>query len=267
MLGVAIPGIAPTNPGLPRAPDSSGALPPPPAPVAQSFRSRVANTALGQTPVLPAPAPFVDDVPLPQAPSRAPKKGVPVTVVAGIVGALVLVGGAVIFLLAHGATPLVAQPRLDAQGNEVLHLQCEDCPDGTVATLDTANATFKAKEADLPLPKPLDVGDNKLVVKIDRPNAGRDEEVSLVVPLAFNIRADLADIAAKPSVITVRVAAAPGTDVSVDGKPLALDATGKGAYAVDVSADTEGATEDVRVIDRKIPYVVTMKGASRRAAW
>jgi hypothetical protein len=173
----------------------------------------------------------------------------------------VLVGGGAIALLARGSSPLVAQPRLDAQGNEVLHLACENCPDGTVASLDTGKAEFKAKEADLPLTKSLDVGDNKLTVKIDRPGSGRDEDVNLVVPVAFRIRADLGDIGAKPPVITVRVGAVPGTDISVDGKPLALDGSGKAAYAVDVSSDTEGATEDVRVIDRKIPYVVTLKGS------
>jgi hypothetical protein len=57
------------------------------------------------------------------------------------------------------------------------------------------------------------------------------------------------------------VAAAVGTDVKVDGKPLALDPSGKGAYALDVSADTEGLTDELRVIDRKIPYSVTLKGA------
>jgi hypothetical protein len=202
----------------------------------------------------------VDDVPVPRAPARSEKKGVPVAVVATIIGGLVLVGGGAIAFLARGSAPLVAQPRLDAQGNEVLHLQCDNCADGTVASLDTAKAEFKSKEADLPLTKSLEVGDNKLTVRIDRPGSGRDEDVNLVVPVAFRIRADLSDIGAKPPTITVRVGAQPGTEVRVDGKPLSLDATGKGAYAVDVTSDTDGLTEDVRVLDRKIPYTVTMKG-------
>ena len=260
MLGVAIPGIAPTAPGAAPSSFSSPAQPP-----AQQGRIRVAHTAIGEVPVLPLPAPYVDDVSMPAAPVRQQKSGVPIAVVVAIVAGLVLVGGLLIFLLRPGAPPITGQPRLDAQGNQVLHLLCENCADGTVVQLDTAKATFKAKETDLPLVKPLEVGENDLVLKVDRPGTGRDEEVKLPVPLGFYVRADLADIAAKPPVITVRVAAAPGTAVTVDGKALTLDASGKGAYALDVTNDTDGATEDVRVIDKKIPYTVTLKGSAAQS--
>ena len=146
---------------------------------------------------------------------------------------------------------MAAKPWLDAQGNEVLHLECANCADGTTVSLEGAKATFKAMAADLPLAKPLNVGENDLTVTLDRPGSGRDESVKLAVPVAFRIRADLSDINAKTPVIAVRVSAAPGSDVTVDKKPLALDATGNGSYVIDVSADTEGPTEDVRLIDRK----------------
>jgi hypothetical protein len=254
MLGVAIPGIAPTSPGGQFAPGPQAQAGAPPG------RIRVANTAIGEVPVLPLPAPYIDDVAMPAAPVRQQRTGVPLAVVVAIVAGLVLVGGLLIFLLKPGAPPISGQPRLDAQGNQILHLVCENCPDGTTVELDTGKATFKAKEADLPLAKPLEVGENDLVLKVDRPGAGRDEQVKLPVPLGFYVRADLSDIAAKPPVITVRVAAAPATVVTVDGKPLALDASGKGAYALDVTSDTDGSTEEVRVIDKKIPYTVTLKG-------
>ena len=257
MLGVAIPGIAPTTPGA--APPSVA------SPAQPQGRIRVAHTAIGEVPVLPLPAPYVDDVSMPAKPVRQAQAGVPLAVVVAIVAGLVLVGGLLIFLLKPGAPPITGQPRLDPQGNQVLHLVCENCADGTVVQLETAKATFKAKEADLPLTKPLEVGENDLVLKVDRPGTGRDEEVKLPVPLGFYVRADLADIAAKPPVVTVRVAAAPGTVVTVDGKPLPLDPSGKGAYALDVTADTEGATEDVRVLDKKIPYTVTLKGAAAQS--
>jgi hypothetical protein len=255
MLGVAIPGIAPLAPG---AAPPAGAAPPPSA--AAPFRSKVAHTAIAEVAVLPPPAPFVDDVPVPEAPVRREKRGVPVAVVAALVGGILVVGGGTILLLARAAPPIVAQGRVDAQGNDVLHLQCANCADGTTATLGGAKAEFKGYEAELPLAKPLEVGDNHLDVAIDRPGAGRDETVKLVVPVPFRIRADLADIGAKPPVITVRVAAAPGTQVSVDGKPLSLDGSGKGAYAIDVTSDTEGPTEETKVIDRKVPYSVTPPG-------
>jgi hypothetical protein len=188
---------------------------------------------------------------------------VPLALVAALVGALVLlVGGAVLFLY-RSAPPLTGKPQLDAQDNEVLHLQCESCADGTTVTLDGAKATFRANQTDLALAVPLKVGSNDVALTLDRPGAGRDEQVKLVVPLAFRIRADLSQIDAKPPTILVRVAAAPGSEVTVDKKPLTLDAAGTGSYAIDVSADTDGPTEDVRLIDRRIDYTISAPAGAK----
>jgi hypothetical protein len=269
MLGVAIPGIAPTAAGAVRPPEVQI------APVglghanaaARPVRSKLANTAVGDMPFIPAPAPYVDDVSMPEAPRRRATGGVPITLVATIIGGVVLLGGIGIAIFYRGAPPLAAKPQLDAQGNEVLHLQCENCADGTTAQMNGAKATFKSNAADLALSKPLNVGENDLTVTLDRPGSGRDESVKLSVPVAFRIRADLSDINAKTPVIAVRVSAAPGSEVTVDKKPLALDATGNGSYVIDVSADTEGPTEDVRLIDRKIDYtIVSSGGASSKGA-
>jgi len=240
--------IAPV--GLSRA-NAANARPP--------VRSKLANTAVGEY-VVPAPAPYVDDVKSPTAPPARAKGGVPMTIVAVLIGAIILLAGVAIALFYRSAPPMTAKPLLDAQGNEVLHLQCENCPDGTTAALEGAKATFKSTTAELPLTKPLNVGENNLTVTIDRPGTGRDESVKLAVPVAFRIRADLSDINAKTPVVTVRVSAAAGSDVTVDKKALALDATGNGSYVIDVSADIEGPTEDVRLIDRKIDYTIATKG-------
>ncbi len=271
MLGVAIPGIAPTAAGAVRAPEVQVA----PVGLGQAnaaasaqrpVRSKLANTAVGDMPFIPAPAPYVDDVSMPQAPRVRARSGVPITLVASIIGGIVLLGGIAIAIFYRGAPPLAAKPQLDAQGNEVLHLQCENCPDGTTAELNGAKATFKAFAADLALTKALNVGENDLTVTLDRPGSGRDESVKLAVPVAFRIRADLSDINAKTPVIAVRVSAAPGSDVTVDKKPLALDATGNGSYVIDVSADTEGPTEDQRLIDRKIDYTIVSGGSAAKGA-
>ena len=268
MMGVAVPGIAPMNPGMTPNPPyaqqahaqyGQGAQGMAPAP---NVRGKLANTSLSQAPILPMPPPFVeDDAPAPSAPRKRATRGVPIGVVAAIIGGIVLVGGGIIAALYRGTPPIAAQPKLDAQGNEQLHLRCDNCKDGTIVELDGAKTTFHAGDADLPLTKSLEVGENLITLHVDRPGVGRDETVKLVVPVAFRIRADLANIGARPPVITVRVAAAPATDVTVDGKALALDPSGKGAYALDVSAETEGLTDELRVIDRKIPYTVTLKGA------
>jgi hypothetical protein len=254
-----MPGIAPLSATVQ---SEQGAAPVGMSPANQAaaarpnVRGKLAHTAVSDMVVLPAPAPYVDDVAAPAQPPVRKRGGVPLTLVVALIGGLVVLGGGVILLLYKGAPPLSAKPQLDAQDNEVLHLTCEGCADGTTASMNGAKATFRASQADLPLAVPLKVGSNDLTVTLDRPGAGRDEAVKLVVPLAFRIRADLSQIDAKPPTIVVRVAAAPGSDVTVDKKPLALDATGTGAYSIDVSADTEGPTEDVRLIDRRIDYTI-----------
>ncbi len=58
----------------------------------------------------------------------------------------------------------------------------------------------------------------------------------------------------------MRVEAAAGAQASVDGKPVTIDATGKGSYAIDVSQDTQGPSDETKVIDKKIPFVITPRG-------
>ena len=275
MLGVAIPGIAPTHepqqPSQPPAPHGSlpqhhpyGLTPqglPAPAPY---MPSQVQNTALGmmaapEVKIVPRPKTLIDE-PLPAAPVIAPKRGIPALAVVGIVAVLVLVlGGAGAYLALRNPGTLTAAPQLDETGKESLKIGCATCPDGTTVALGASTATVTAGAALLPLPAPLSIGDNNLAVKIDRPGAGRDEEVKVHVPVAYRVRADLATLTAKPPAITVRVEASLGSEVTVDEKPVTLDATGRGSYAIDLSKETEGVGE-AKTFERKIPFMITPKG-------
>jgi hypothetical protein len=85
---------------------------------------------------------------------------------------------------------------------------------------------------------------------------GRDEIVRLVVPVAYRVSADVTTMSAPHPSITIRVEAMRGAQVQVDGKPLALDANGAGAYAVDETAATEGPADESRVVSVDVPYVV-----------
>jgi hypothetical protein len=259
MLGVAMPGIAPTRTG----PEAPIAAAPQRAPVAAPA---AAPRAAPPQPVeiVPPPAPISDIELPPAAPRIVRRTGVPLAVVAALIGALVLFGGVAIVLLWRGSAPMTAQPLVGADGRELLHLTCASCKDGTVAELDGVKATFAAGSADLPMATPLHVGDNSLTLHVDRPGMGRDESVKIVVPIVFRVRADvstaLAPAAGARPAITVRVETAPGATVTVDDKPLALDASGVGAYAVDLGTETEGPSDESKVVSREIPYVVTTKG-------
>lgn len=240
MLGVALPGIAPIQTSGGYAPSQPPQPTPPPRPMPV---------------VLPRPAPLVDDEPAIGPAPRMARKGVPVAYVAGAVFAIVLVFGAIVALLWKGQA-LVVTPRLDAQGHEQLHLVCDSCPDDTTAAIGASSAKFHGKECDLPMATPLKVGDNALSIGLDRPGLGRDEEVKVVVPIAYRIRADLAGLTGPRPTVVVKVEAIDGTAVKVDGKPLKLDARGQASYEVDVSAQTTGWSDDVRLIDQAIPYSI-----------
>ncbi len=269
MLGVAIPGIAPTRDPAPAPapappPDGKGTLLGIAAPGIAPLRAgrAPAPEPAPPPPIVPAPPPLVVE-PLPEAPPAKPKKGVPAVVVVGIVFVLVgLVGaGAALFVLRAGA-PLTAQPQLDETGKESLRIRCESCPDGTVISLGASSAKIEGAATVLPLPAPLSIGDNDLEMTIDRPAAGRDETVKVHVPVAYRVKADLSTLSAQPPSVTVRVEALPGAEVTVDGKPVALDPAGKAAQAIDVAAETSGPSDEARTIDKKIPFTIKPKGAT-----
>jgi len=261
MLGVAIPGIAPTRPGETPEP---APVPPPIQPVRREARPRGVDAPL--PPIVPAPAPL-SEAPPPPPPRIVRKGGVPLAAVALTAGALVLAGGVAIALLWHRAPPITALARVTPEGTDVLHLTCApaNCADGTVAEFDGVSATFTSGASDLPLAQPLHVGNNALTLKIDRPGMGRDELVSLVVPVAYRVRADVSPMNGAHPGILIHVEALAGSDVRVDGKPVTLDAAGTGSYAIDEAIATEGPADESRVISLDIPYTVAA-GTSAGAA-
>jgi hypothetical protein len=268
MLGVAMPGIAPTQPPsehAPPPPPGSAFQPPAGAPAGDAPlppRRPHAPTLPLQVQYVPPPEPLREQAaPLPPRIVRK-KGGVPIAAVALITGGVLLAGGIALALLWRTAPPITGQPRATADGKDVLHLECDakSCKDGTVVSLAGMKTTFMAGEADLPLATPLRVGDNTLELSVDRPGMGRDETVKLIVPVAYRVSADVTTMSAPHPAITIRVQAKPGAETTVDGKPLELDATGVGAYAIDEHAATEGAADESRVVSVDVPYTITTTG-------
>jgi hypothetical protein len=282
MLGVAIPGIAPTHGSAPGRLGATMQMPESPqqqlaqqqAQQAQHqprMPSQVQNTALGvmvppEVKIVPRPKTLIDAelaLPLPAAPQLPEKKGIPAMAVVGILFAIVAIaGGGVAFFALRNSGALSAIPQLDETGKESLKIGCTTCPDGTTVSLGASTASVTGGNAVLPLPAPLSIGDNDLTVKIERPAGGRHEDVKVHVPVAYRVRADLSTLSAKPPVITVRVEATPGSVVSVEDKPVALDATGRGAYVIDLTKETEG-TGETKSFERKIPFAITPKGGKQ----
>jgi len=243
MMGVAAPGIAPLHAGV--------------APAAPATKRPRPQAAL--PPIVPAPAPLEQEEEI-AAPARRKASGAPIAVVAGGVAVLALASGITIALLWKSAPPLLVQPRVGPAGNEQLHLVCDNCKDGTTASIGASKATFANKEASLDLATPLEVGDNPIAIVLDRPGVGRDETVKAVVPVPYRLRADLSQIGAEPPVILVRVDATAGTTVRIDGKPLTLDGSGHGVHSIDITGDTDGPSDEGKVIEKVIPYEAVPKG-------
>lgn len=271
ILGVAMPGIAPlaaaegssTSPASPRPQPTGrqrtmlGGLAAPPK-ATDSSRFDAPAPAYSIPAVLPAPIPPQEEE-LPEAPEPRPRSRFPVVLGLGAMALLLLVGAAVVVLW-RGPPPLSAQPQLDDTGKEALRIRCESCPDGTKVSLAGVVAEVKGKVTVLPLAKPLVVGDNTLSIRVETPDHGRGEEVTLKVPVAYRIRTDLTTLAADPPVVTVRVEALPGTAAEVDGKTVQLDASGRGNVALDLGDQTIGPSDESRVIDRTVPFTITPAG-------
>lgn len=155
--------------------------------------------------------------------------------------------------------PLTAEIKLDASGREQLLLTCAKCPDTSSVRLGEASAKFVEQRAELPLNSPLVIGDNPIVLELER-TPGKRESVELVVPVEYRVRADTSPLdEAKPRVRVV-VQAVPGTTAVVDGQPVALGPDGTGSAEFDVSAALLGEAETVERLERSIPYAITPPG-------
>jgi hypothetical protein len=99
-----------------------------------------------------------------------------------------------------------------------------------------------------------------------RLGAGADEEgesVRVRIPIAFRVRTDLSEL--ENERVLVRVEAPPGARAKVDGAPVNLDGTGRGAHVVSLKGDTLGPHAETRIIDRRVPYEVELPGGGTHA--
>jgi hypothetical protein len=176
---------------------------------------------------------------------------------------LIGIGGVVAVLVAPKAAPLRGEARVDASGNDVLHVTCEGCPDGTKLLLTGGTPTeVTGHEADLAVPAPLKIGDNQLDVAIDRPAAGRDETLRLTVPIAYRLKPDLSPLQGPTPAVHILVEATPGSTATVMGKQVTLGPDGKGTHVIDLRDELTGPSPQAKQITREVPYTVAVPGQS-----
>jgi len=262
IMGVAVPGIAPLNPGvaksrphstkpLPSGTPTPDPTPTPPPPAVPGY----ANPSSSPPPAAPVAVPYASE-PAP------PRRGMTVAAIVSVLLALVLLAAAVVavVLFLRGVGPIQAQLSTTKDGHETLDLTCEKCPDGTVAALGAASAVFRASRATLPLERPLGVGKNELVVAITRPGSRSAREVKLEVSVDYRVRGDLSSLSEPRPKLLVEITALKDTAVVVDGNVVKLDAEGKGRHAADVHDDLTGTANTTTTLERRLAYVVTAPG-------
>ena len=245
MLGVAQPGIAPLTPGK----------------AVKQFVPDARPDVKPLTPAPPAPGAAPSSALAGARQQRRARRSRGALVLIAVAAALAATAGVVAFLW-EAPRPMRADVSLDERGNEALELECEDCVDGTVVSIGPNKSTFHGKRAELHLPKPLEIGSNKQVVSVHRPGIGRDEEVTLTVSIDYRVRGVLTSLSEDPPKLKVAVQAIPGAAAVVDGHAVALDATGKGEYSLDVSKELEGPADSIVPFEKKLPYVITPSGGT-----
>ncbi|MGC4091337.1 MAG: hypothetical protein QM756_26355 [Polyangiaceae bacterium] len=242
ILGVAVPGIAPLNPGVAKqAPVAIEHFPSPPPPP--------------PLPGLPSIAP-VDSL----APREA--RRAPMLAALALGGAVVLLAtAAAAYFLLKGPGPIEAKALLDADGREQLEIHCGGCKDGDQIRLNQTVSTFRGGRALLALPQGLKIGETRFEFALLRSGARKENRVTLSVPLEYRVRADVSGLSQPEPHFSVRVEATAGSQVSVDGKALPLSG-GQASYDIPVKQELIGLEPSVKKLERRIPYRITPPGSS-----
>jgi hypothetical protein len=245
VLGVARPGIAPLNPGQAKpVPAPASSLVPAQSqsqshPQPQFHASKVGTEA--EPRLRPAPPPARISF------------GAAMAIMAS---AVLLVMAGLAFFMLRGRGSVTAQAGLDSRGAEVLDLSCSECPDGTKTWIDTSPVAFRAGKAKLPLLKPLQVGENPIVLVLERPGRSR-EELALSIPIEFRVRGSTDGLTEDAPKVSVLASALAGTKLEVDGKPVTPDASGLARIDYDVAPEVTGAEASVKSLERSVPYKAT----------
>ncbi len=241
LLGVAIPGIAPLNPGQAKLPvvPQEGSL---------DASPMEATGGLSEA-----------ELSLAGVPKRSAGKRLVLLLVLASVALMVI--GAIAWYRWREATRLEVAVRTEANGEEVLDVLCRTCPDGSSLSSDGRTATFKGGHGKLGLARPLSVGDNTRTLEVKRPGRAVDR-LEIAVPVDFRVRGDLSGLYEDRPVVYVQVDVRSGVSIQVEGRPVALDAQGHAKFPVDVEKELTGLNPKVAAFEKRIHYQVMRAATS-----
>ncbi|MEM9068858.1 MAG: hypothetical protein AAGE52_10145 [Myxococcota bacterium] len=214
-----------------------GAAPPPSAP-------QPAEPAAVASAPMPAGDPSFGEVPgLPRRKGRTP------WAILILVGFLLVAGGigAYVFL---GMGPDVRASIGQSESGEALLVDVPDAAEGTKVRFNGQEHVLAAGRASFALAaNDLQLGDNELSVDVIAPD-GSSQQATVVLSLAYRVRADLSALEEDPAQLRIVVDATPGSTVTLDEQAVTLDGTGHGR----LSFPLEGG--DGAVYERTVHYRV-----------
>jgi hypothetical protein len=261
VMGIAIPGIAPTKitDKQNEAPESGISFPSPPTQVSAGIKpgkKQVVEEYYDEIVAEPGVIRKRKKVPVKSPPFY--RRGAFYLLVAA---ATMAITATVVLVMSRSPLPLSAKPILDSNGKEALELACEKCADGTSVWMASgSHVKFKGRKALLPLTIPLKVGDNPITILLQRGAGKTTESYPMVVPVAYLIRPDVGGLQQSPPKIWVVIEALKDSFVTVQGKKVVLDAQGKARHEIDVSDLLTGVSTKLQRLEREISYTVAPPG-------
>ena len=165
-----------------------------------------------------------------------------------MIGLLALLGGgAALAVMLSSGSDLRASVVQGDEG-EMLEIEVPGAPSGTRVRFRGAEVALEAGRARFPLSaEDLALGDNELTVDVLAPD-GSIESETIELHLEMRVRADLGPLQSAPPAIDVVVEVPPGSEVTLDGEALELDAQGRATHRVPIDgaeANAEGVVEHV----------------------
>ncbi len=168
--------------------------------------------------------------------------------------AALVVAGVGAYLWFGGSSNLRASVGQSNEG-EVLFIDLPGAIEGTRVRFNGREQQLAGGRASFPLAaNDLQLGDNALTVDVIAPD-GSIHQASVVLSLAYRVRADLGTLEQDPPSLRVVVDAPPSATVTLDEQPVELDGTGHGYLAFPVDAAGDGPT-----YERTIHYRVVVDG-------
>ena len=193
-------------------------------------------------------------------PMRGPSAGL----IAGVLGALVLLaailGVGAYFLFGRDDASGVRASVVHGDEGEQLRIEVPGAPAGTKVRFKGEERALESGAAVFPLSADsLHLGDNELAIDLIDAN-GEAERSNLTLSVRYRVRADLSGLGREPPSIDVVVDALPGSEVTLDSEPVALDADGHGSRTYPVASAEGDAAE--AAFEREIRYRVKLPDES-----